>query len=222
MGYRSNPILLRLGGKANWISNDYRKYDYSLEVLKNTQLYGYLDSFFTPELYKRRVLFFSHLNLRRAHSIHILNIFMWDRKFNFIKRKWRRRLIKKYNYKVYSRRYGRYLILKNNYKLRRKSLSKLFYIVCKFILPYVRYYHLLQLRKFEVTATARHYILSKFISIIVYKTNLLNLLVNLRKVKSKFAKGYRFFKFINSLKNYILSVLNFIKNKMKRLKKVLR
>ena len=212
---RSNPILLRLGAKANWISNDFRKYDYNLEVLKNVQVYNYLDYKFSDLKYMRKVLFFSHITMKNVEGKCLITIHFFDRRFNLSFRNKSKRLVFKLirTWQQRTRVYWlRYYHNKKNYSIKGKTFNKIVLVVLKFVLPYIKYYHLLKFKRYTGVARSEHLLLAKYINEMAKKNNLLHLLSKINKVNTKFILDQScYIKLVISLKNYLLSILHFIK-----------
>lgn len=213
---RGNPILLRLGNKANWISNDFRKYDYNLEVLKNIQVYRYLNDKFSTEACVRKVFFFSHITMRNMHGKCLITMHFFHRQYNLRRRKPRFRRLGFKLSRMFQQRNRIYWL--NLYRQRKflnvklNFFSKIFFVILKFVLPYIRYYHFIQFKKFTGEGKSQHLLLAKYITSVVRKYNLFVIFskINKMNVKSLLGDDY-YISLMISLKNYLLTVIDFVK-----------
>lgn len=211
MGYRSNPILLRLGHVTRWPASNYTKYDYRTESLKQFQIYNYLNIVFSSSFFFRKSMFFSHLKLTKYNNNYIVNLYIYDRYFLFTKA---RRLDWKFDkarrkYKFWWLKKYRYT---TKYVVKKKKIVKLYYIISKFIIPYLKYNVNIQKNLYNLDQNSKNYFLSKYLLKTVTKSNLLTILSNLNRLKlHDFHQFELYKKLLFSLKNYLLSILKFIK-----------
>lgn len=210
MGYRINPILLRLGKKSSWINNNFYKYDYRQEILRGLTVYTYLDAILSNQLFRGKAILFSHMTIGSYRGTSVVNIHLYDRRLLYVQS---RKLSWRLNRDAYRRRYWwlrRYRI-RRLYKSKQHRIYNIYLIFLKFIFPYIRHYHLIQYNRYTGVVRTRQFILSRFIASVFIKHNLFNALYNISRLagtKSFLAKTY--FKLLTSLKNYLLTVLRFI------------
>lgn len=213
MGYRSNPILLRLGKRVTWSSNSFIKYDYSLEYLKHLQVYKYLNQLFRNNLFPARVLFFSHINVLRSNNVYTINIHLLDKRlyltktFKFFWRISKGKLgeLKKSWNLLRWRPWKKRLRFKTNVYIKRKKIAKLFFIFSRYVLPFLKY-------TVHPQYSFCSLILTQFINKLVSKHGLLNILDKLTRYESTYLLNSRIYrKILLSFKNYILNILKILK-----------
>ncbi len=214
MGFRSNSIGLRLIKKNNWISRSYSKFDYKIESIKHNQVYAYIDSTFQRLVFKKAVILYSHMKLRRVHKEYIVTLYLFDR--------WGEISVLKHLKKIVGRRLLKSrtrkgilleLINKNKeYGFYKKNLILFYRVYYKLLLPYIK--HFLILQKNSLNLQTPHYdttnlLIAKIIYSIYNKHNLVNIFI---KSKSMFVGFYtrgirKHIDFIMSIKNHLKVIL---------------